>query len=545
MREMAVRGASVECPDLAENQYTSRSLHLVTGGWAAPKSEPHAHAMSTGGGSDGTVTVVVPPQPKTEQCSIGEYLDYFEAVATANSWDDAVKARIFPALLGVGNTVLTDCPEADRKSFVKIKAYLTRVGEPYRDAYMIDLFRVRKTDSETVERYRDRVVAMVEQVYPRFAASNKAMLARDFFVCGLPDHMRSAVLNSGSCRKLEEAVNSALMCYSLSERLGPRGGGAAAGGGHVTTRAPRWPPAPLGRGRGGDPTRAGLVCWRCGTPGHGRAQCRAPGAGPGAEARGRRLDGIAAAPAQVSTDGRIYVDADIDGEAVRLLVDSGATVSCLPRSFEPNDTSAEEYITAANGSRMPVYGALRCAVTLGGGTRTHEFLITDVQHGVVGADLLQKFGASVDFDRRAVRVSVGGGDATHVTSSAGEGAPGTGASSTVTTGLPSTGSIQSQQSAGIDAPVLDWEEGHFHEVGMLLTGEDLSSECEFSSDQVTSPALEGLKREFTDVFSGLGCTSVIEHKIETTSERPVVCRPHTTSSGLQRQSSAGNRSDAS
>ena len=202
-------------------------------------------------------TVIVPPQPKTDQCSVTDYLEYFEAVATANGWDDTVKARVFPALLGVGNTVLADCSEADKQSFAKIKAFLTKVGEPYRDAYMIDLFNVRKSELETIEKYRDRVVTLVEQVYPRFAAASKAALARDFFVCGLPSPMKSAVLNSGSCRKLEEAVNTALMCSSLSDRLGPRGASAAAGSGHVTLRAPRAPPAPLGRGRGGSPARPG------------------------------------------------------------------------------------------------------------------------------------------------------------------------------------------------------------------------------------------------------------------------------------------------
>ena len=505
--------------------------------------------MSTGGEGDGAaaVRVIVPPQPKSETCSIAEYLEYFEAVATANTWDDALKARIFPALLGIGNTVLTDCPEADRKSFVKIKAFLTKVGEPYRDAYMIDLFRVRKSGAETIEKYRDRVVTMVEQVYPRFAASNKATLARDFFICGLPDTMRSAVLNSGSCRKLEEAVNSALMCYSLSDRLAPRGAGAAASGGHVTQCALRGPPSPVGRGRGGDPARPAVICWRCGVPGHRQAQCRAPGARPGTEVRGRRLDGIAAAASPMSADGRIDVDVDIDGKAVRLLADSGATISCLPPSFQPNAASAEEYVTAANGSQMTVYGVLRCSVTIGGGTRAHDFLITDVQRGVVGADLLQKFGASVDFDRRAVLVSVSGAAADAGSDGmdggpggveAGAGAPSagcgqysggtaTGASSTVAPGAPSADCVQLLQVGGVEAPVLDWEEGDFHEIAMLLTGEDLMSECDFHTDRVqSSPSLESIKREFGDVFSGLGRTSLIEHKIETTNERPVVCRPH-------------------
>ncbi|XP_043195469.1 uncharacterized protein LOC122385087 [Amphibalanus amphitrite] len=452
------------------------------------------------GESDTRVQVLVPPQPKTEQCTITDYIDYFEAVATANAWDDTVKARIFPALLGMGNTVLTDCPEADKKSFAKIKTYLTKVGEPYRDAFMLDLFRVRMADLEPVEKYRDRVVTLVEQVYPRFAASNKAALARDFFVCGLPDPMRAAVLNSGSCRKLEEAVNSALMCFSLSGRLGSRGSGGAAGGDHVTWRTVRSPAAPRGGVRSGDPARSGprAVCWRCGIAGHVRAQCRAPGDG----LAGRRMEGIAVSP--VSDDGRVYVDIDIDGCPMQLLADSGATVSCLPTSFRPNSMAKDDYVIAANGSRMPVYGLLNCSVSLSGATLMHDFIITDVQRGVVGADLLQKFGASIDFDRGAVLVGVNrhpAGAADSVTSPGSGGAcvggtvvapvaPSLGYVETAQSGAPpappsapvapsatpsapvapsARHSVKEDTAAG-EAPLLDWEEGCFHEVGMLATG---------------------------------------------------------------------------
>ena len=191
--------------------------------------------------------VLVPPQPKSDTATMAEYIDYFEAVSRANNWDDATQARIFSALLGVGNQALADCTETDRASFSRIKGYLTRVCEPYRDAYMLDLLRASMQNSESVEQFRDRIVSLVEQVYPRFAAANKAALSRDFFVCGLCEPLRAAVLNSGNSRKLEDVVNTALMCQSLRGRLSNMAAGVTAPG---QTRHGPLADAPLGSGQG-------------------------------------------------------------------------------------------------------------------------------------------------------------------------------------------------------------------------------------------------------------------------------------------------------
>ena len=43
--------------------------------------------MSTDSGSG--APVLVPPQPKSDTVTMAEYIDFFEAVAWANSWDDA------------------------------------------------------------------------------------------------------------------------------------------------------------------------------------------------------------------------------------------------------------------------------------------------------------------------------------------------------------------------------------------------------------------------------------------------------------------------
>ena len=96
MYEAAARGAHVADLTRPASTNHSRPLHLVARGGI---TRDCAMVVETDQGAV-AATVTVTPQPKTDQCSVTDYLEYFEAVATANGWDDSVKARVFPALLG-------------------------------------------------------------------------------------------------------------------------------------------------------------------------------------------------------------------------------------------------------------------------------------------------------------------------------------------------------------------------------------------------------------------------------------------------------------
>ncbi|KAF0306870.1 hypothetical protein FJT64_002349 [Amphibalanus amphitrite] len=268
------------------------------------------------------------------------------------------------------------------------------------------------------------------------------------------------------------------------------------------------------------------------------------------------MEGIAVSP--VSDDGRVYVDIDIDGCPMQLLADSGATVSCLPTSFRPNSMAKDDYVIAANGSRMPVYGLLNCSVSLSGATLMHGFIITDVQRGVVGADLLQKFGASIDFDRGAVLVGVNrhpAGAADSVTSPGSGGAcvggtvvapvaPSLGYVETAQIGAPpatpsapvapsatpsapvapsARHSVKEDTAAG-EAPLLDWEEGCFHEVGMLATGEDLLSECDFDDSSDASSAAMVPPSRLSQLFVRPDDAEPMEFHLLAGLPRPERCR---------------------
>ncbi|KAF0287968.1 hypothetical protein FJT64_001420 [Amphibalanus amphitrite] len=71
--------------------------------------------------------------------------------------------------------------------------------------------------------------------------------------------------------------------------------------------------------------------------------------------------------------------------------------------FSPQEPAKEQCITAANGTELHVYGLYRASVRLEDQVERHAFFVTDVRQGVMGMDLLQKFGALIDVQHREVR----------------------------------------------------------------------------------------------------------------------------------------------
>ncbi|CAM1321163.1 Uncharacterised protein r2_g2952 [Pycnogonum litorale] len=140
--------------------------------------------------------------PKKPEDNIEDYIEYFSRVGVANGWSDSVQAQVFPSLLEVGSKLLVSCPEADMTSFARMKGHLLKSTEPYRDSNMLQLMFLNKSQNESVEEFRDKVAKMVEHVYPKFANLNKQQLCRDFFIKGLTEPIRSAVLNSIQLQKI-------------------------------------------------------------------------------------------------------------------------------------------------------------------------------------------------------------------------------------------------------------------------------------------------------------------------------------------------------
>lgn len=81
---------------------------------------------------------------------------------------------------------------------------------------------------------------------------------------------------------------------------------------------------------------------------------------------------------------------------IPFLVDSGAQVSLVPRSFPGTTTPSTARLLAANGSPITTYGCLRSAVLIGGVRYAVDFIKADVTRAILGADFLRSHNLLVD-----------------------------------------------------------------------------------------------------------------------------------------------------
>lgn len=58
----------------------------------------------------------------------------------------------------------------------------------------------RDYGQNAVEQFRDKIVKLVDKVYPKFAVRNKNQLACDFFVNGFPDNAKSHLIKTTESR---------------------------------------------------------------------------------------------------------------------------------------------------------------------------------------------------------------------------------------------------------------------------------------------------------------------------------------------------------
>ena len=73
---------------------------------------------------------------------------------------------------------------------------------------------------------------------------------------------------------------------------------------------------------------------------------------------------------------------------VKWLVDSGALYSIVPPTPAQRAQKQENYLQAANGTKIHCYGSVEKTIVLGSKSFVFEFIIADVKHHILGADFL-------------------------------------------------------------------------------------------------------------------------------------------------------------
>ncbi|KAG1653031.1 Pro-Pol polyprotein [Nymphon striatum] len=155
-----------------------------------------------------------------------------------------------------------------------------------------------------------------------------------------------------------------------------------------------------------------IVCFKCNLEGHYANKCtnRTPSFNE-KKTGGLQCDYQSGTLDKNNTDGssRLFVPVIVDGIKQGMLCDSGATVSLLPDSlFIASKGSNREAIISVSGHNIPCMGTKECTLVCGNKKIKHIFRIAPVDHGYLGADLLERMKVRIDFNIKKMVFDDGG-----------------------------------------------------------------------------------------------------------------------------------------
>jgi hypothetical protein len=136
--------------------------------------------------------VILKPEMKKREQSMGEYIQYFKRVIRANDWNDRQAGMIFPAMIPQGDPALQVINGLLEAAFSEIEEKLNNSQMPFREAHLGKLMNARL--DEDIMEFKQSVCNLVADTYSSFDAKQKEQLSRDFFLYGLSNQLREKVL---------------------------------------------------------------------------------------------------------------------------------------------------------------------------------------------------------------------------------------------------------------------------------------------------------------------------------------------------------------
>ena len=143
------------------------------------------------------------------------YVDYFSRIKRANDWSDEAAGKIFPAMLPSNERILMKIE--DMTKFSDMVAVVNTMEEPFREAKLMNLMKLMKKPSETINDFRIQVTNLVSEVYSGFREEDQEQLVRDFLLHGLPDEIKTQVIQL-KMKTLDDLVNASQMVESIIQK---------------------------------------------------------------------------------------------------------------------------------------------------------------------------------------------------------------------------------------------------------------------------------------------------------------------------------------
>jgi hypothetical protein len=312
----------------------------------------------------------------------------------------------------------------------------------------------------------------------------------------------------------DEAVETALMAENVKETLTAerrrgeresRGAGNSSGATRnvrSTTSGARSGCFNCGGSHRASECKRPPTCFKCGAAGHKSPDCPKNNAAPGRKSV-RTVDDGGQRPISMT-------EAVINGARADLLVDTGSTVSILPEtSFAPNAPRGQGAFATANGEPLRVVGMLKdSSLEVSGWRGSHSFYIGEVTTGVLGMDFLGPNKVLVDASSMPLTLSFKS-----------KGEEKSDVNAPVSDVTPYASEVSDDDSAGLERVCAVEKRSH---VNYVEAGDLFDETPTARPPSHTSDDIDGLRRQYQGVFTGLGCTGFATHRIETGNAAPLM-----------------------
>ncbi|KAK3086715.1 hypothetical protein FSP39_022396 [Pinctada imbricata] len=394
---------------------------------------------------------IVKPATYNGKSSWIDFKWHFDICAQLNEWSEDEKGLYLAVALREGaQAVLGNLPVQSRKNYNDLSKALEDRIVP---SNQMDLYRAHLKDrkqkaSESIPELGQDIRRLTNLAYAKAPNDVRETLATEYFIDSLHSSDMRLRVKQSRPKNLNEAICLAVELDAFNKEDKKRD---EAGGFVLRTDAD----APcenslvrkmledtnkalsemrreikeikdnqkLGQQAGGQtlPSQEGkprFKCYFCGKDGHIKKKCRKflalenqqnqgktnTGTNNSKGERNKLCVGSMDIASKVGQSG-LYIHADINGTGVKLLVDTGATVSLIaPRHV--GDVPLESLnadILIADGSALSVLGTTILPIKIGSFSMTHKFIVADIGiDGILGLDFMKNHDCSVDIAHKTL-----------------------------------------------------------------------------------------------------------------------------------------------
>ena len=445
-----------------------------------------------------------PARSKSNGETVEQYLKYFKCIIDMNQWTDTQAATGFRAMLQPNTSIWSSVEamsEADQQSFNKIAEKLKVSKEPMRDSRVRKFFNLSRSSVQSLDELAIKIHKLVEELYSDASVAKiKEKLARDRFYTALGPDLIAAIVNPTIFKTLDEMKIQAISTEDAwLERSAKR----------VPTKSPKV-------------DKSKPYCNNCAKKGHDTENCwskskksggaqkpqkqSSSGTSSSSSSSGNKSSQttpkVTAALTKVSSQivPRQFLRAIVNNKPAACLIDNGSKISIFPSTW-PVQRVEESVARAANGSIIAVKGESIVNIDINGCVIEHTVFIGDVEVPLLGRDFIRMVCGDIMHDdimyftwkNRRQKVNLVCED-------------------DLLNSSVNTLSDAEIASLRIEQLTVDDDEN-----------DNLLNCAKYQSNDVV---VDQLIEEYSGIFTGIGRTNLVEHKIELKQDKVVNIKPY-------------------